>query len=111
MLLYGLGWIVSLGMAALTLLLSARLRSTMPVAVAPLAITFLGLLGLFSSLTDRVAAVTPLPVLDYSFSRMVSYDLGSLVLDLPTLAVILYAALLIALTPLAMRAFERHQVA
>ena len=111
LLLYGLGWLVSLGMAALTLLLSARLRSTMPVAVAPLAITFLGLLGLFSSLTDRIAALTPLSVLDYSFSRMVSYDVGSLVLDLPTLASILYALALLVFVPLAMHAFKRHQVA
>lgn len=110
-LVYGLGWLVSLGMAAFTLWLSAKMRSTMPVAVAPLAIMFLGLLGLFSSLTDRIAALTPLSVLDYSFSRMVSYDVGSLVVDLPTLAAILYALALVVLAPLAMRAFRRHQVA
>lgn len=70
-----------------------------------------GLLGLFSPLTDRIAALTPPSVLDYSYLSMVSYDVGSLVLDLPTLATILYALVLAVLSPLAMRAFRRHQVA
>jgi hypothetical protein len=42
---------------------------------------------------------------------MVSYVAGPLVADLPTVLAILYGVMLVALVPLAMRAFRRHQVA
>lgn len=109
----GLSLLVTLGMAALTLALSAKLRSTMPVAVIPMAITFLGLMGLFvgwQPLT-KLALLTPLAGLNYAFIRMVSYAAGSFVADLPTVLAVLYAATLVVLVPLAMRTFKRHQVA
>ena len=109
--LYGLGYLVALGMAAFTLLLSAKMRSTMPVAAIPMAVVFLGLLGLFITPLTKVAALTPLAGLNYAFDRMLSYAAGPVVADLPTVLAVLYAIMLVALTPLAMRVFRRHQVA
>ncbi len=104
-----LGWLVSMGMAALTLLLSAKMRSTMPVAVIPMAVAFLGLFALFITPLAKVASLTPIAALDYAFARIASYAAGPVVLDLPALAALLYAAMLLVLTPLACRTFRRHQ--
>lgn len=110
---YGLSLLVTFGMAALTLALSAKMRLSMPVAVIPMVITFLGLMGLFVGWQPlvKVSLLTPLSGLNYAFMRMVSYAVGSFVTDLPTVLAILYAAMLVVLVPLAMRTFKRHQVA
>lgn len=109
--LYGIGYLIALGMLALTLFLSAKMRSTMPVAVTPMAITFLGMLGLFITPIVKIVSLTPLAGLNYAFDRMLSYAAGPVVLDLPAMLVALYVIMLVVLTPLAMRAFKRHQVA
>ena len=106
-----LGYLVALGMAALTLALSARLRTTMTVAVIPIAVVFLGVFGLFVKPLAKVCAITPMGVLGYSYVSLVSYSTGPAVTDLPTLATVLYALLLVACLPLAMRTLRRHQVA
>lgn len=106
-----LGYLIALGMTALTLLLSARLRSTMPVAVITMAYVFLGVIGLFMTPAAKVALLTPFSGISYAYDHMVSYVAGPLVADLPTVLAILYGVMLAALTPLAMRAFRRHQVA
>lgn len=106
-----LGYLISLGMTALTLLLSARLRSAMPVAVIPMAVVFLGMFAMFITPLVKLAVLTPLSGMNWSFRNMVSYALGPVVMDLPTALAVLYGAMLVALTPLAMRAFRRHQVA
>ena len=111
LLLYGLGYLIALGMAAFTMVLSAKMRSTMPVAVIPMAVVFLGMFGLFITPLTKVAALTPLAGLNYVFNRMLSYAAGPVVADLPTVLAVLYAAMLALLTPLAMRAFRKHQVA
>lgn len=108
---FGLGYMLALGMAALTLALSARLRSTMPVAAIPMAFVFMGLFGLSVRQVAKVAALTPMAALNWSFTRMVSYAAGPAVADLPTVLAVLYAFMFVALTPISMRAFRRHQVA
>lgn len=108
---YALGYVVALGMTALTLLLSSRMRSTMPVAVVPMAIVFLGIIGLFSTPLAKIALLTPFSGLSYAFDAMVSYAIGSIVIDLPMALAVLYLVMLIAFIPLAIRSFRRHQVA
>ena len=107
----GLGHLIALGMAAFTLPLSAKMRSTMPVAVIPMAIIFLGFLGVMVTPLMKAVAITPLVGLNYAFGRMISYATGPMVTDLPTALAVLYAGMLAALTPLAMRTFRKHQVA
>lgn len=108
---YALGYVVALGMAALTLLLSSRMRSTMPVAVVPMAVVFLGTIGLFSTPLAKVALLTPFSGLSYAFDAMVSYAFGSIVIDLPMALAVLYLAMIVAFIPLAIRSFKSHQVA
>jgi len=108
---YGLGYLVAIGMAALTLLLSSKMRSTMPVAVIPMAVAFLGMFALFIPPLAKLGALTPMAGLNFAFSRMVSYAAGATVIDLPTALAILYAGLLVVCIPFAMRIFAMHQVA
>lgn len=108
---YGLGYLVALGMAGLTLLLSSKMRSTMPVAVIPMAVVFLGMFALFITPLAKIGSLTPMVGLSNAFARMVSYATGPVVVDLPTALTMLYACLLVVCVPLAMRVFTRHQVA
>ncbi|MBQ9004972.1 MAG: ABC transporter permease subunit [Atopobiaceae bacterium] len=108
---YAIGYVVMLGMVGLTLLLSSVFRSAMPAAVVPMALVFLGIIMLFATPLAKIALLTPFSGLSYVYIYMASYAAGPLVADLPTVLAVLYALLLAVLTPLAMRAFRRHQVA
>ena len=107
----GLGYLVALGMVALTLLLSSRLRSTMPVAVIPMVIVFLGIIGLFSTPLAKIALLTPFSGLSYAFDAMVSYAIGPFVVGLPMALAALYGITLVAFVPFAVHSFGKHQVA
>ena len=108
---YALGYLVALGMAALSLLLSSRLRTAMPVAVVPMVIVFLGIIGLFSAPLAKVALLTPFSGLSYAFDAMVSYEIGPVVAGLPMALAALYGIMLIVFVPLAIYSFIRHQAA
>lgn len=108
---YALGYLVALGMSALALLISSKVRSTMPVASITMAFVFMGVLGLFMTPAAKVALLTPFTGLSYVYDYMVSYAMGPLVADLPTVLAVLYGVMLVVFTPFAMRAFKRHQVA
>lgn len=86
------------------------MRSTMPVAVVPMALVFLGMVALFSTPLAKAVLLTPFSGLTYAFDTMVSYAAGSSVVDLPTMLAALYGIMLVVFTPLAMRAFKKHQV-
>ena len=106
-----LGYVVALGMAALTLLLSSKVRSAVVPAIVPVSLMLLGLVGIFFNPTAKLAGLLPLGGMTWSYMQTVSYAVGPLALDLPKVLLLLYGAMLLALTPLAMRAFTRHQVA
>lgn len=108
---YAVGYVVMLGMVAVTLLLSSVFRSTMPAAVIPMAVVFLGIIMLFATPLAKIALLTPFSGLSYEYIYMASYAVGPLVADLPTVLAALYAVLLVVSTPLAVRAFKLHQVA
>ena len=106
-----LGYVVALGMAALTLLLSSKVRSAVVPAIVPVSLMLLGLVGIFFNPTAKLAGLLPLGGMTWSYMQTVSYAVGPLALDLPKVLLLLYGVMLLALTPLAMRAFTRHQVA
>ena len=108
---YALGYLVALGMVALTLLLSAKMHSTTPFAAAIMAIVFLGIVALFSTPLVKIALLTPFSGLSYAFDAMVSYVAGPFVIDLPTMLAVLYGTMLVVFGSLAMRVFKSHQVA
>lgn len=108
-------YLATLGIAALTLLLSSRTRSSLAVFVAGMLIVFVtGMLPSGGSgVIARVLAVFPLGFSSFGqlFGSLTSYPLGPVVLDLVAVVVIAYLALALVSAPLAALSWRRHQVA
>lgn len=110
----GLAYVMALGFAALTMLLSARLRSQLGVFAIVMVLLFAtGVIGGFGiSAVIHVRYLFPLNALSASalFWSYVSYAFGPAVLDLPAMVALTYLAATAVLVPLAARGFARHQV-
>lgn len=110
----GIAYLMTLGFAALTLLLSSKLRSQLAIFVACAALIFLA--GMVPSGGNAVLLhalyLFPLNALidQVLFNALVSYEVGPFVVDLMGLLVGVYALVLVVCVPLAARAFRRHQV-
>lgn len=110
----GIAYLMTLGFAALTLLLSSKLRSQLAIFVACAALIFLT--GMVPSGGNAVLLhalyLFPLNALidQVLFNALVSYEVGPFVVDLVGLLVGVYALVLVVCVPLAARAFRRHQV-
>lgn len=110
----GIAYLMTLGFAALTLLLSSKLRSQLAIFVACAALIFLT--GMVPSGGNAVLLhalyLFPLNALvdQVLFNALVSYEIGPFVVDLIGLLVCVYAFVLVVCVPLAARAFRRHQV-
>lgn len=110
----GLMYAACIGFACLTLALSSRARSTLPVFLADVALVLLT--GLIPSagvgVLERVLALFPLNFSNFSmlFSALESYPVGPVVLDLIGMILVVYVVLAIVATPVAAASFRRHQV-
>lgn len=110
----GIAYLMTLGFAALTLLLSSKLRSQLAIFVACAALIFLT--GMVPSGGNAVLLhalyLFPLNALvdQVLFNALVSYQAGPFVVDLVGLLVGVCALVLVVCVPLAARAFRRHQV-
>lgn len=110
----GVIYLVLLAMIALTLLLSAKMKSPYLVLVILVPVLFL---PLFLSPNGTAGAYNlALFLLPYrcampEIGKYVSYQIGGLVLDALSMRAILYAALTVVMLPLARLGFQKHQVA
>ncbi len=110
----GIAYLITLGFAALTLLLSSKLRSQLAIFVNCAALIFLT--GMVPSggnaMLLHALYLFPLNALvdQVLFNSLVSYQAGPFVVDLVGLLVGVYALVLVVCVPLAARAFRRHQV-
>ena len=111
----GLAYLMTLGFAALTLLLSSVLRSVLSIFAIDVALVLLtgmiptGGLGALTHLvvlfpTSGLAAPT-------MFWRYMSYPFGGLVLDQVTMIAVVYGIAMAVCVPFAAWAFRRHEVA
>ena len=113
--LVGLMYAACMGFACLTLALSSRTSSTLSVFLADVVLVLLT--GLVPSggigVLERVLALFPLNFANFSvpFSALESYPLGPVVLDLIGMVLLVYAALALLSTPVAVISFRRRQVA
>lgn len=111
----GLMYVACLGFACLTLALSSRTPSTLAVFLTDVALVLLT--GLVPSAgvgaLERVLALFPINFANFSvlFSALESYPLGPVVLDLVGMVLLVYAALALVSTPVAVVSFRRRQVA
>lgn len=110
----GIAYLITLGFAALTLLLSSKLRSQLAIFVTCAALIFLT--GMVPSggnaMLLHALYLFPLNALvdQVLFNSLVSYQASPFVVDLVGLLVGVYALVLVVCVPLAARAFRRHQV-
>ena len=110
----GLGYLMTLGLAALTLLLSSKLRSQLALFATCAALIFLT--GMIpsggSGVLQHVLYLFPINALNDQvlYNALVSYPVGPLVVDLVGLLAFVYALATAACFPLAARTFRRHQV-
>ena len=110
----GLAYLITLGFAALTMALSAKLRSQLAifaiVAVLLFATAVIG--GFGNGIVIHIRNLFPLNALNVGtlFWSYMSYPIGPVVLDLRAMVAIVYAVLAVACTTLAALGFRRHQV-
>ena len=109
----GIIYLVLIAMIALTLFLSARMRSPyqvliviMPVLFIPMFLTPNGTSGLYNLLVF----LTPYQSLKPNFGSYISYQCGPVVMDAFTMRAVLYVVLALILLPLARIGFKKHQV-
>ena len=111
----GLMYAACLGFSCLTLALSSRTPSTLAVFLTDVALVLLT--GLVPSAgvgaLERALALFPINFANFSvlFSALESYPLGPVVLDLMGMVLVVYAALALVSTPVAVVSFRRRQVA
>lgn len=111
----GIFYLVMLGMLALTLALSALTSSTLAIIVTDVVILLVsGLLpSAGSGVLRHVFTLFPMGLQSAFnlFAALFSYPLGPVVLDLISMASLVYCALLVVGVPVAWRTWCRHQVA
>ena len=111
----GLMYAACLGFSCLTLALSSRTRSTLSVFLTDVVLVLLT--GLVPSAgvgaLERVLALFPINFANFSvlYTALESYPLGPFVLDLIGMVLLVYAALVLVSTPVAVVSFRRRQVA
>ncbi len=109
----GIIYLVLLAMVGLTLLLSAQMKSPylvliilVPILFIPMFLTPNGTTGAY----NLTLFLLPYRVAMPEFSKYISYQFGSLVLDTLTIRAILYVFLTVIMLPLARLGFKKHQV-
>lgn len=110
----GVIYLVLIAMIGLTLFLSSRMKSpylvlavVVPVLFIPMFLSLNGTSGIYNLLVF----LTPYQSLVPRFGSYISYQLGSVVLDVFSMRAVVYAILALILLPLAGMGFKKHQTA
>lgn len=105
---------ITLGLTAFMLFISAQWKSLLGIMMVGVALVFIPMfLPLMShGVVAHLATLLPSLALSFGnqFRMLLSYPIGSLVLDSQTITVLFYLLIAALFVPLAMRAFKRHQV-
>jgi hypothetical protein len=106
-----------LGMVSFTLLLSARMKSSVPVLVIIILVMMLPMfLGISetSGIWNRILVLLPYrtvqPVFASDFYGYFGYPLGGLTFDIVTVRMVVYVVIAIICIPFARKAWKNHQV-
>lgn len=108
------GYIVMLGLLGITLLLSSKMRSSMGILAIIGAIVIVPMMmsNLHNNIANHILFLFPFLALDANnFFDMVSYSVGALVIEYPIMLAILYGLLFVGGSLMAIRCFNKHQVA
>lgn len=111
-------YLILLGMVSFTLLLSAKMKSSVPVLVMIILVSILPMfLGISetSGIWNRILVLLPYratqPVFSDEFIGYFGYPLGGMTFDIVTVRMIVYAVIMLVCIPFARRAWKKHQVA
>lgn len=111
-------YLVLTGMVSFTLLLSAKMKSSVPVLVIIVLVMMLPMfLGISETngIWNRILALLPYravqPVFSDDFYGYFGYPLGGLTFDIVTVRMIVYAAVTPVCIPFARKAWKQHQAA
>lgn len=109
----GISYAILLGMVGLTLFLSSKLKGSIAVFIIDIAIvmipSFFSITSPFG-LWNKTLLLMPYNSIFNNFSRMVSYQFGNLVVDLPLMTIFIYLVVMLITFILAGRIFRKHQV-
>ena len=109
----GISYAILLGMVGLTLFLSSKLKGSIAVFIIDIAIimipSFFRITSQFG-LWNKTLLLMPYNSIFNNFSKMVSYQFGGLVIDLPLMTILNYLVLMFITFILARRIFRKHQV-
>ena len=110
-------YLILAGMVSFTLLLSAKMRSAVPVLVI---IVFAFMLPMFIGISEtngiwnRIFVLLPYraaqPVFSDDFYGYFGYPIGGLTFDVVTVRMLLYAAVTLICVPFARKVWKGHQV-
>jgi ABC-type transport system involved in multi-copper enzyme maturation permease subunit len=110
-------YLVMLGMVSFTLLLSAKMKSSVPVLVIIILVMMLPMfLGISetSGIWNRILVLLPYravqPVFASDFYGYFGYPLGGLTFDIVTVRMVVYVVIAIICIPFARKAWKNHQV-
>lgn len=110
----GIALVVTIGLTAFMLFLSAKWKSTLGIMMVGVALVFLPMFLPFTrhGLVVHFAVLFPGLSLSFgnTFRMLISYPLGSLVIDAQAVICLFYVLIAALFIPLAMRSFKRHQV-
>lgn len=108
------GYVIMLGLLGLTLLLSSKMRSSMGILaiIAAILIVPMMMSNLHNNVANHVLFLFPFLALDANnFFDMISYSIGAVVMEYPVMLAMLYGLLFVVGFVLAIRCFNKHQVA
>lgn len=109
----GVIYLVLIAMIALTLLLSAKMKSPYLVLTVIVPVLFIPMFLLPNGATgayNLTLFLLPYNSTSLEIGKYVSYQVGNLVLDVHSVRAILYAVLTVVMLPLAKLGFKKHQV-
>ena len=109
-----IGYLAMLALLGIVLLLSARMKSSMGILAIGVAVVMVPLFvpNLYNNVANHILFLFPYYALNpQNLFDMVSYSLGSIVIEYPMMLTILYAILFVGGSLLATRSFAKHQVA
>ena len=111
-------YLILLGMVSVTLLLSAKMKSSVPVLVINILIMMLPMffgISETSGIWNRILVLLPYraaqPVFSSDFYSYFGYPLGGLIFDIVTIRMLLYVVIAFLCMPFAKQTWKRHQVA
>ncbi len=109
----GISYAILLGMVGLTLFLSSKLKGSIAIFIIDIAIilipSFFRITSAFG-IWNKTLLLMPYNSICNNFSKMVSYQFGNLVIDLPLMTIITYLVLMFATFFFARKSFKKHQV-